>query len=386
MKLFYENGAALVFCSILRLFSAQYFKFQTSAKQGGFAINKVMFMNFSAILNAAQLEHASDVHVCADAPIRVRVAGRLKILAVPILSHNELSTWLMAQFKPAQHEIWLAGEQVDFALFDQGSGIRVRLSAYMTTDGIAVAVRLLSKQAPSLAELGAPEFLEKLKPFRHGLVLITGATGSGKSTTMASWIAHVNKQDEAHVVTLEDPIEYRFSSDKCLIHQSEVGNQVGSFSTALRDVLRRDPDAIVVGELRDLVSIELALRAAETGHLVIATLHSASAVEAISRLLEVFPSENKSFVRNVLSSVLIGVVAQRLVRCNTNVNKQGRIATYEVLTANAAVKNLIKEAKENQLPAVMQTSAAHQMFTFNQHYQKLLDMRLVMEAMPVWTS
>ena len=343
-------------------------------------------MNFSAILNAAQLEHASDVHVCADAPIRVRVAGRLKILAVPILTHSELNAWLMAQFTPTQHEIWSNGEQVDFALFDQGCGARVRLSAYMTTDGIAVAVRLLPKKAPSLTELGAPDFLKKLKPFRHGLVLITGATGSGKSTTMASWIAHVNQQDEAHVVTLEDPIEYRFESDKCLIHQSEVGNQVGGFSTALRDVLRRDPDAIVVGELRDLVSIELALRAAETGHLVIATLHSASAVEAISRLIDVFPSENKSFVRNVLSSVLIGVVAQRLVRCNTNVNKQGRIATYEVLTANAAVKNLIKEAKENQLPAVMQTSAAHQMFTFNQHYQTLLDMRLVVEAMPVWMS
>ena len=341
-----------------------------------------MPMDFSAILYAAQLEHASDVHVCADAPIRARIAGRLKVLAVPILSSGELHAWLMAQFTPAQHEVWSNGEQVDFALFDKHCGIRVRLSAYMTTDGIAVAVRLLPKQVPTLAELGAPEFLEKLKPFRHGLVLITGATGSGKSTSMASWIDHVNKHNEAHVVTLEDPIEYRFVSDKCLIHQSEVGNQVSSFSTALRDVLRRDPDAIVVGELRDLVSIELALRAAETGHLVIATLHSATAVEAISRLIDVFPSENKSFVRNVLSSVLIGVVAQRLVRCNTNVSKQGRIATYEVLTSNAAVKNLIKEAKENQLPAVMQTSAANQMFTFNQHYQKLLDMRLVTDAIP----
>lgn len=343
-------------------------------------------MDFSAILNAAQSEHASDVHLCADAPIRARVAGRLKVLNTPIVSKDALHAWLMAQFSEAQHEVWQRGEQVDFAVFDQKSGIRVRLSAYMITTGVAVAVRLLPKQAPSLTDIGAPDFLDKLKPFRHGLVLITGATGSGKSTTMASWIAHVNRQNEAHIVTLEDPIEYQFESDKCLIHQSEVGKQVGSFSTALRDVLRRDPDAIVVGELRDLVSIELALRAAETGHLVIATLHSAGAVEAIARLIDVFPSENKSFIRNVLSSVLIGVVAQRLVRCNTSISKQGRIATYEVLTANAAVKNLIKEAKENQLPAVMQTSAAHQMFTFNQHYQKLLDSRLVTEAMPVWVN
>lgn len=343
-------------------------------------------MDFSSILEAALLVHASDVHLSANLPIRARVAGKLKTLNVPIISPAELDDWLFTHLDEEQLHLWQLGHQIDFALFDSTIASRVRLTAYLTVDGTAVAVRLLPNSPPTLSEIGAPEFLEKLKPFTHGLVLVTGATGSGKSTTLASWVAHVNQYYSAHIITLEDPIEYRFQSDQCLIHQTELGRQAGTYAAALRDVLRRDPDTIVVGELRDLASIELALRAAETGHLVVATLHSSNAVEAIARLIDVFPANNKPFIRHILSTVLIGVIAQRLVRCNTDVNKQGRIATYEVLTASAAVKNLIKEGKETQLPAVMQTSAAQNMFTFSQHYQKLLEANFVTESVPNWTS
>ncbi|TDR33126.1 type IV pilus twitching motility protein PilT [Hydromonas duriensis] len=340
-------------------------------------------MDFDAILQAARTVHASDIHLCPNQPIRVRVAGRLQSLDVPIFGIESLQDWLKSNLTEQQYAAWLARVQVDFAIHDVESA--ARLSIYPTHDGTAVAVRLLPKMPPTLAELGAPEFIETLSPTRHGLVLVTGATGSGKSTTMASWIAHVNRLYDAHILTLEDPIEYFFKSDRCLIRQTELDKDT-DYNTALRDALRRDPDAIVMGELRDLASIEMALRAAETGHLVIATLHSSNAVGAVARLIDVFPSESKSFVRHVLSNVLLGVVAQRLVHCNTNVRNGGRIATYEVLTCTAAVKNLIKEAKEAQLSAVMQSSAAHQMFTFSQHFQKLLDAHLVEGPMPIGSS
>lgn len=337
-------------------------------------------MNFQSILVAARQVYASDVHLrCGDAVV-ARVAGHLQTLNVPPLETNALNEWLLSIMDDSQKVAWHAGQQLDFAMMSE-DGERVRLSVYQTLGAYgrstAVAVRLLNATPPSLAQLGAPEFLNAVTPFRQGLVLITGPTGSGKSTTLASWLHHVNQKYPAHIITLEDPIEYVVDSDVALVHQSEVPRKENAYSDVLRNVLRRDPDAIVLGELRDLASIQLALRAAETGHLVIATLHSSNATEAIARLIDVFPAESKSFVRHVLASILLGVVAQKLVRCNEGVNKQGRIANYEVLTGSVAVKNLIKEEKEMQLPAVMQSGAAHQMFTFEQHYQKLSEARLV---------
>lgn len=341
-------------------------------------------MDFNAILTAAKLYCASDVHLRSGGAVVARVAGRLQTLKVPPLSEVALDEWLMSVIDDTQKSTWQTGQQLDFSLTDN-DGARARVSAYQTFNGTthqaAVAIRLLDKAPPSLNELGAPGFLTALTPFRHGLVLITGATGSGKSTTLASWVQHVSQKYPAHIITLEDPIEYQLTSDVALIHQTELSSKPDAYSAVLRNVLRRDPDVVVVGELRDLTSIELALRAAETGHLVIATLHSSNAVEAISRIIDVFPAQNKMFVRHVLSSVLLGVVSQKLVRCNTGVNKKGRIANYEVLTGSVAVKNLIKEEKEIQLSAVMQSGGAHQMLTFSQHYQKLFQAGRVDDSM-----
>ena len=194
-----------------------------------------------------------------------------------------------------------------------------------------------------------------------------------KSTTLASWIAQCSKQFASHIITIEDPIEYVFAHGKGLVHQCELSSHFGGYHDALTDILRRDPDVLMLGELRDLASVELALRAAETGHLVLGTLHSANAVDAVSRMVDIFPAQSRSFIRHMLSTVLLGVVSQRLLPSNHAKAKQGRIANYEVLTTTTAVKHLISEQKEVQLHAVMQTGAAHKMFTFEQHHQGLIE-------------
>lgn len=339
-------------------------------------------MDLTAILHAASQQSASDVHLdAALSKIYVRTAGRLQVLKNQRIEPTALQNWLLAQLDAAQRALFDAGQQFDFAHFETSLDLRTRVTVYFTQNGLTVAIRLLRSQAPSLASLGAPKFLSEVSPFSHGLVLITGPTGSGKSTTLASYLEHINQHYPAHIVTLEDPIEYPHANHQCLFHQMQHGVHFDNYADALHRNLRQDPDVIVVGELRDLASIEMALRAAETGHLVVATLHSSNAASAITRLIDVFDDANKSFIRQVLATVLLGVVAQRLVSTHDTAQ---RVATFETLIANAAVKNMIKESKEAQLPNLMQTHAKQGMFTFTQHYQKLLDTGLVVDSMPQW--
>lgn len=321
---------------------------------------------------------ASDIHLSPNHPVVFRVAGQLRT----IFSFNAIST--------AQIEHWLAHlsalpadqsmedrQQHHFTLDYPLLNTRVRLTAYPTVHGVTLALRLLPQTAPEPDAIMMPEFLRQLSPFASGLVLVTGPTGSGKSTTLASWIRRCSERWASHIITIEDPIEYVFGHGKGLIHQCELGTHFSGYSDALSDILRRDPDVVMLGELRDLASVELALRAAETGHLVLATLHSANAVDAVSRMVDVFPAQSRSFIRHMLSSVLLGVVSQRLLPSSHASAKQGRLANYEVLTTTTAVKHLISEQKEVQLQAVMQTGAAQRMFTFEQHHQDLLKEGLI---------
>ena len=336
-------------------------------------INKQHWLN--DLLNEAHSLGASDIHLSPNKPPIFRIAGRLRSMNhFENISPEGIQTWFTDQLP--QHRIQ-ENQQINFAFNHSDTDQRVRVTVYQTTSGTSLALRLLSKLPPAPEVLRQPKFLSQISPFAKGLVLVTGPTGSGKSTTLASWLNAAQMQHPAHFVTIEDPIEYEFPQGQGLVHQCELGAHFTNHESALSDVLRRDPDVILLGELRDLASIELALRFAETGHLVLATLHSANATDAILRVVDVFPSTSRDFVRHVLSNVLLGVVAQRLLTCQTATAHQGRIANYEVLTNTSAVKNLIKEQKEAQLNSVMQTSATHHMMTFEQHQQELVSSGLL---------
>ncbi|MGL4767192.1 MAG: type IV pilus twitching motility protein PilT [Formosimonas sp.] len=343
-----------------------------------------MLMDLTTILHAAQQQNASDVHIDAShTDIFIRTAGQIKRLDGISISSAELSQCL-AHYLTAEQCLSLESkQQFDFALYESNLALNARVTVYFNRSGLTLALRLMPSVIPSLAELGAPEFLQQLSPFEPGLVLITGPTGGGKSTTLASYLSAINQKYAAHVVTLEDPVEYRYASNACLFHQFEENLDFVDYPQALKSALRMDPDVIVIGELRDLDSIKMALRAAETGHLVLATLHSADAAATITRLIDVFDEGNKAFIRHVLSSVLQGVVAQRLVMSGTG---NQRVAVFETLVANRAVKNMIREQKESQLSNLMQTHAQVGMFTFAQHYQKLLNSGKVVDSVPQWAS
>ena len=327
------------------------------------------------LMNDAYSIGASDIHLSPNTPPVFRVAGQLRLTHrfAPI-SLESIQSLLSAQLTQEKNH---KNEQINFAFNHIATNQRVRVTVYQTAGGTSLALRLLSRTPPTPEALQLPNFLTQLSPFAQGLVLVTGPTGSGKSTTLASWLNANQASHPAHAITIEDPIEYEFVHGKGLVHQCELGAHFTNHESALSDVLRRDPDVILLGELRDLASIELALRFAETGHLVLATLHSANATDAILRVVDVFPSTSRDFVRHVLSNVLLGVVAQRLLASNAPRAQQGRIANYEVLTNTSAVKNLIKEQKEAQLNSVMQTSATHHMMTFEQHQQELVSSGLL---------
>lgn len=316
---------------------------------------------------------ASDIHLSPDHALVFRVAGQLRThFSVSPVSAAQIDGWVK-QLRAEPLENGEVVQQSHFTLDYPHLDTRVRLTVYPTIHGQSLALRLLPQIAPEPDTIMMPEFLRQLSPFSSGLVLVTGPTGSGKSTTLASWIRRCSTRFPSHIITIEDPIEYVFSHGKGLVHQCELGTHFRGYQDALTDILRRDPDVLMLGELRDLASVELALRAAETGHLVLGTLHSANAVDAVSRMVDIFPAQSRSFIRHMLSSVLLGVVSQRLLPSSHSSAKQGRVANYEVLTTTTAVKHLISEQKEVQLQAVMQTGATQKMFTFEQHHQSLVE-------------
>ncbi len=305
----------------------------------------------SDLLGFAMERRASDLHISAGEPPMVRIHGDLVRIDQPPLLPEDTHRLIFEVMNDSQRRQFQENLEVDFA-YTLGTGARFRVNAFMHQRGEGAVFRQIPETVPRLDTLGLPPVLRTLAQAEKGLVLVTGPTGSGKSTTLAAMIDAINEDMAGHILTLEDPIEFVHKSKRALVSQREIGTQSKSFTNALRSALREDPDVILIGELRDLETVSLALTAAETGHLVFGTLHTASAPKTIDRMIDVFPTEQQAQVRTMLSESLLGVVAQMLVKKKTG----GRQAALEILLGTPAVKNLIREGKTHQLPSVMQVS------------------------------
>ncbi|RPH26099.1 type IV pilus twitching motility protein PilT [Buttiauxella warmboldiae] len=315
-------------------------------------------MDIEEIVALSVKHNASDLHLCAQLPARWRRQGRLEPLAESAPRPEALlDAWLTR----GQREQLEACGQLDFAVTLK-AGTRLRANAFRQLNGYSLALRLLASDSPQLGALNVPAIIPELLQSPDGLILVTGATGSGKSTTLAAMVDFLNQQFDGHILTLEDPVEFVHRPQRCLIQQREVGEHCGSFAAGLRAALREDPDVILLGELRDSETIRLALTAAETGHLVLATLHTRGAAPAVERLLDVFAAEEKNRVRSQLAGSLKAVLAQKLLPDGHG----ARVALYELLVNTPAVANLIREGKTHQLPGLIQTGQQHGMQSFTQ--------------------
>src|SRR5450830_102074 len=330
-------------------------------------------MDIPGLLAFSVKNHASDLHLSTGLPPMLRIHGDMRRINLPALQTDDLGNMLDTIMTPAQAETWQRDLECDFAI-DIAGLARFRINAFHQARGAAAVIRTIPQAIPTLTELGAPPILSDLALRRQGLVLVTGPTGSGKSTTLAAMIRHINTHRPAHVLTIEDPIEFVHTSDKSLINQRAVGAHTRTFANALRSALREDPDVILVGELRDLDTIRLALTAAETGHLVLATLHTSSAAKSIDRIVDVFPGEEKEMVRSMLSESLSAVVSQVLLKTRAG---DSRIAAHEIMLGTPAIRNLIREGKVAQMTSVMQTSAAAGMQTLDHCLAELLRKELI---------
>jgi twitching motility protein PilT len=302
------------------------------------------------LLHETVARGASDLHVTADSPPFLRVHGELLTLEHPPLSRAEARALCYGVLSEDQRRRFESDRELDFAVAVAGLG-RFRGSLYFTRGTIGGAFRVIPADLPALDSLGLPPVVAGLACMPRGLVLVSGATGSGKSTTLAALIDHVNGERRGHIVSLEDPIEFLHEPRRCLVTQRELASDTGGFARALRQVLRQDPDVVLVGEMRDRETIEAALTVAETGHLVLSTLHTGSAVQTITRVVDAFPPHQQAQVRAQLALVLQGVVAQQLVRRRDGT---GRTLAVEVMVATPAIRNLIREEKTHQVYSQMQ--------------------------------
>ncbi|UVL51031.1 type IV pilus twitching motility protein PilT [Pseudomonas sp. B21-036] len=324
-------------------------------------------MDMTGLMALALREGASDLHLAAGSAPMIRRDGQMQPLGPAALSSDNLHALLAQLMSPQQQEDFARLQDLDFAVAVPGLG-RFRVNAFVQVRGPAAVLRLIPDQVPTLASLQLPEVFRRIAESPAGLVLVTGPTGSGKSSTLAALVDHLNRERAVHILTLEDPLEFIHSPLRSQLSQREMGRHSQGFAQALRAALRQDPDVIMLGELRDLETIRLALTAAETGHLVLATLHTASAAKAIDRLVDVFAAQEKALVRTMLADALQAVMAQVLVPRVQG----GRVAAHEVLLATPAVRNLIREGKVAQLYSAMQTGAALGMQTLDSSLQGLV--------------
>src|SRR5438445_8006425 len=318
-------------------------------------------MDISELLAFSVKNNASDLHLSAGLPPMIRVHGDVRRINLPPLEHKHVHSMVYDIMNDSQRKTYEEILECDFS-FEIPGLARFRVNAFNQERGAAVVMRTIPSKILSLEQLNAPKIFAELSLKPRGLVLVTGPTGSGKSTTLAGMVNHLNENEYGHILTVEDPIEFVHESKKCLINQREVNHHTLSFNNALRSALREDPDAILVGEMRDLETIRLALTAAETGHLVFGTLHTSSAAKTIDRIVDVFPGEEKDMVRSMLSESLRAVVSQTLMKKNAG----GRIAAHEIMIGTPAIRNLIREGKIAQMYSSIQTGGAQGMQTLDQ--------------------
>jgi twitching motility protein PilT len=306
-------------------------------------------------------------------PPMIRVHGDVRKINLPALSHQEVHALVYDIMNDSQRKAYEENKEIDFSFEVQGLA-RFRVNAFVQNRGAAAVMRTIPSVILSLEDLQAPKIFQSIADYPRGMVLVTGPTGSGKSTTLAAMVNHKNENEYGHILTVEDPIEFVHQSKKCLINQREVGPHTLSFNAALRSALREDPDVILVGEMRDLETIRLAMSAAETGHLVFGTLHTSSAAKTIDRIIDVFPADEKEMVRAMLSESLRAVISQTLLKTKDGT---GRVAAHEIMICTPAIRNLIREAKVPQMYSSIQTGGALGMQTLDQCLQNLVKQGLV---------
>lgn len=329
-------------------------------------------MDIAELLAFSVKNNSSDLHLSAGLPPMIRVDGDLRRINVPAFEHKDVIKIIYDIMNDKQRKEYEEHLETDFS-FEIANLARFRVNAFTQARGAGAVFRTIPSKILSMEDLGLPPVFTEMASYPKGLVLVTGPTGSGKSTTLAAVVDYINATRYEHILTVEDPIEFVHNSKKCLVNQREVHRDTHSFSAALRSALREDPDIILVGELRDLETIRLAMTAAETGHLVFGTLHTNSATKTINRIIDVFPGEEKSMVRSMLSESLMAVVAQSLLKKVGG----GRVAALEVMICNSAIRNLIREDKVAQMYSSIQTGQAKGMQTLDQHLTQLVNNNII---------
>ncbi len=324
-------------------------------------------MDITDLLVYAHKSKASDLHISSGNPPIVRINGDMTPHPMGALTAPQIKDMLYSIMNEAQRSEYERDLDLDFAI-SFGDGMRFRVNAFNTVHGPGAVMRTIPTQVRTLEELGAPGVLKKFAELKNGLILVTGPTGSGKSTTLAALVDYINTNYAKHILTIEDPVEFVHTSKKSLINQREVGANTRSFAKALKSSLREDPDVILVGEMRELETIQLAMTAAETGHIVLGTLHTKSAPDSIDRVIDVFPAESKEMVRAMLANTLQGVVTQALLKSKEG----GRCACYEIMIGTPAIRNLIREGKVPQLLSMIQMGSRYGMTTMKDSINALV--------------
>jgi twitching motility protein PilT len=325
-------------------------------------------MKINDLLKYAIDSGASDLHLSVGSKPMVRINGSMMHLNMETMTQDMMESILPQVMTDEQRNKFYQDKEIDFSTQLDGKG-RFRVNFFSQLNGLAGVFRTIPQVIKSFEELGIPPVLQELSLKDRGLILLTGPTGSGKSTTLATMVDHINENRSCHIITIEDPVEYFQSSKNSLINQRELGANTHSFGNALRAALREDPDVILVGEMRDLETTSLSLTAAETGHLVLSTLHTSSAVKAVDRIIDIYPEGQKTQIRSMLSESLLAVIAQKLV---PNKDGKGRTPACEVMIANTAIRNLIREDRIFQISSLMQSGGVDGMLTLDQDLQRLV--------------